>query len=78
MSDAFNSLEWNAELGWWSATAEIAPGHRIDLHVQAAHDPAHLRTAVERSVPMWERLRLIEPGVRSAVADQLTEAHNRY
>jgi hypothetical protein len=78
MADVFGSLKWNADLGWWSGFAEVAPGHRLDLHVQAANEPAELRAAVERSVPVWERLRLTESAVRAAVADQTTEAHNRY
>jgi hypothetical protein len=27
MDDAFVSLAWNADLGWWSGPAEVAPGH---------------------------------------------------
>jgi hypothetical protein len=78
MGEVFGSLAWNADLEWWSATEEVAPGHRIDLHVQAANDPAELQSAVERAVPLWERLRVAEPGVRAAVAAQMTEAHNEY
>lgn len=78
MNEAFGSLTWNADLGWWSGTAEVAPGHRIDLHVQAANQPEELPAAVGWAVPRWERLRLTEPGVRAAVADQMTEAHNEF
>ena len=78
MDDAFSSLAWNADLEWWSGAAEVAPGHRIDLHVQAANDPVALRVAVGRASPAWERLKAAEPGVRAEVAGQMTEAHNGY
>lgn len=78
MADAFGALAWNTDLDWWSGVAEVAPGHRIDLHIEAANDPAELRVAVARAEPAWERLLAVEPSVRTAVAGQLTEAHNRY
>lgn len=78
MADAFGSLRWNADLSWWSGTAEVAPGHRIDLHVEATNYPAQLRAAVARAEPVWERLRETEPSVRAAVAEQMTNAHNDY
>jgi hypothetical protein len=78
MGDPFGSLEWDADLGWWSGTAEIAPRHRIDLHVQAPDDPEELRAAVARAAPAWERLRAGEPEVRGAVAGQMVDAHNDY
>ena len=49
MGDAFGSLAWNADLHWWSGAADVAPGPRIDLHVEAANDPAALRAAVTRA-----------------------------
>ena len=78
MDDAFSNLVWNADLAWWSGSAEVAPGHRIDLHVQAANDPAALRVAVERACPAWERLKVAESDVRAKVASQMTDAHNEY
>ena len=78
MGDAFGSLAWNADLDWWSGVAEIATGHRIDVHVQAANDPAALQAAVELAGPALGRLKTAEPGVRAAVAGQMTEAHNGY
>ncbi len=76
MVDAFGSLAWNPNLSWWSGAAEIAPGQRIDLHVEAANDPAALRAAVARAKPAWVRLQATEPAVRAAVAGQMTAAHN--
>jgi hypothetical protein len=76
MNDVFASLEWNPDLNWWSGYAEIVPGHGIDLHVQAAHDPAALRVAVEWATTAWRRLQSDEPSVRRAVAAQMIEAHN--
>jgi hypothetical protein len=78
MVDAFGSLSWNAELGWWSGRADIRPGHAIDIHVQAANDPGRLRSAVGLAEPGWVRLRASEPSVRAAIADQMVEAHNGY
>ena len=78
MGDAFGSLAWNADLDWWSGAADVAPGHRIDLHVEAANDPAALRAAVTRAGLAWERLWVAEPSVRAAVAGQMTDAHNGY
>ena len=78
MGDAFGSLVWNADLDWWSGAADVAPGHRIDLHVEAANDPAALRAAVTRAELAWERLRVAEPSVRAAVAGQMADAHNGY
>ena len=78
MGGAFGSLAWNADLDWWSGVAEIAAGHCIDLHVQAANNPAELRVAVTRAAPAWERLWAAESDVRAAVAGQMTEAHNDY
>lgn len=78
MADAFGSLTWNADLGWWSGTAEVAPGYRVDLHVEAANEPAQLRAAIARAGPAWERLRVAEPSVRAAVAGQMTDAYNGY
>ena len=78
MGGAFNSLAWNADLDWWSSEAEFGPGHRIDLHVQAANEPSELRVAVARAAAAWQRLRVAEPAVREAVAGQMTEAHNDY
>src|SRR5262249_62303604 len=78
MADVFGSLKWSPDLEWWSGAAELAPGHRIELHVEAANDPAELRAAVARVEPAWERLLVAEPSVRAAVAGQMTEAHNRY
>lgn len=78
MSDAFESLAWNADLDWWSGAVEFGPGHRIDLHVQAANEPAELRAAAARATSAWERLRATEPDIRATVATQMTEAHNDY
>ena len=78
MGDVFGSLAWNADLDWWSGTAEVSPCHRIDLHVEAANDPAALRVAVTQAWPAWDRLRAAEPSVRAAVAGQMTDAHNGY
>lgn len=78
MGDAFAALTWNSKLDWWTGTAEVTPGHRIDLHVEAANDPAALKPAVERARSAWERLQAIEPSVRDTVAGQLTDAHNLY
>ena len=78
MDAAFDSLEWNSDLNWWSGAADFTPGHHIDLHVQAANDPAELRAAIERADPKWERLRSDEQSIRAAVADQMTDAHNDY
>jgi hypothetical protein len=78
MGGVFGALAWNPRLDWWSGTAAFAPGHRIDLHVEAAKDQAAMRAAVARAEPAWERLRDTEPSVRAAVAGQLTDAHNRY
>jgi hypothetical protein len=75
---ALGSLEWNADLGWWSGSGDLAPGHQVDLHVQAPNENAELRSAVERAGPAWERFRASEPLVRAAVADQMVEAHNDY
>jgi hypothetical protein len=76
MGDAFGSLTWNADLGWWSGVAEVAPGHRINLHVEAPDDPAALQAVVARAQPAWERMRVSEPSVRAAVAGQMIDAHN--
>jgi hypothetical protein len=76
--DAFVSLNWNADLGWWSGAAELRRGHRIDLHLEAANDPVQLRVAVARAGPAWARLLAAEPSVRAEVAGQLTDAHNDY
>jgi hypothetical protein len=78
MSDEFDALAWNDPLSWWSGTAEVTPGHDIDLHVQAANDASALRAAVAWAKPAWERLRAAEPSVRVALAGQLTDAHNEY
>jgi hypothetical protein len=78
MGDAFGSLAWNADLDWWTGAAELAPGHRIDLHLQAVNAPAALRAAVSRAAPAWERLLVGEPAIRAAVAAQMTDAHNDY
>jgi len=78
MDDAFGSLAWNSRLDWWSGTAEVAPGHRIDLHVEAANDPAAVRAAIARAEPAWGRLRAVEPSIRASVASQLTDAHNGF
>ena len=78
MSDAFDSLAWNADLDWWSGAAEVTLGHRINLHVDAANDPAAFRVAVNRAGPAWERLKVTEPSVRMTVAGQMTDAHNGY
>jgi hypothetical protein len=78
MGDDFGALAWNPQLDWWSGATEFAPGHRIDLHLEAANDPAAMRAAVARAEPTWVRLRATEPSVRVAVADQLTEAHNEF
>jgi hypothetical protein len=78
MGDTFGALAWNPRLDWWSCAAEFAPGHCIDLHVEAANDPAAMRAAVARAEPVWERLRAAEPSVRAAVAGQLTDAHNEF
>lgn len=78
VGEAFETLAWNGELGLWSGAAEVAPGRRVDLHVEAAYDPAALRAAVARAAPAWERLRTAEPAVRAAVAGQMTDAHNNY
>jgi len=75
---AFDSLTWNPALNWWTGVAEVAPGHRIDLHVESANEPAALEAAVARSKPAWECLRAAEKAVRAAVAGQMTEAHNGY
>ena len=78
MAEAFVSLTWNADLDWWSGAADIAPGHRIDLHVEAANDPATVWAAVAQAGPVWERLRGVESAVRAAVAGQMTAAHNEF
>ena len=78
MDDVFGTLAWNPHLDWWSGAADVAPGHRIDLHVEAANDPAAMRAAVNRAKPAWARLQATEPSVRTAVADQLTDAHNEF
>src|SRR5947209_745071 len=78
MGDVFGGLAWNPKLDWWSGAAEVAPGHRIALHMEAANDPAAMRTAVARAGPAWERLRAAEPSVRVAVAGQMTEANNDF
>jgi hypothetical protein len=78
MGDAFGLLSWNADLGWWSGRAEITPGHAIDVHLQAANDPALLQSAVRLAAPVWTRLRASEPSVRAAIAGQMVEAHNGY
>jgi hypothetical protein len=78
MGDGFGSLAWNADLGWWSGAGEVAPGHRIDVHVEAPNDLAEMRAAIARAGPAWERLRTAQPSVRASVAAQLTDAHNRY
>ena len=78
MGDGFGSLAWNADLDWWSGAAEIAPGQRIDIHVQAANNPAELHADIVRAGRSWDWLRSHEPAVRTAVAGQMTEAHNGY
>jgi hypothetical protein len=78
MGEAFGTLAWYDHLEWWKGTAEFAPGRRIDLHVEAANDPAALQAAVARARPMWDRLRASELAVRAAVAGQLTAAHNEF
>jgi hypothetical protein len=78
VSGAFGSLAWNATLNWWSGRAEIAPGHLIDLHVQAANEPDALRSVVERASPAWDRLRAAEPSVRAGIAGQMVDAHNDF
>ena len=64
------------DLGWWTGVAELAPGHSIDIHVEADNDAALLASAVARAEPAWERLRGTEPSVRAAVAEQMTGTHN--
>lgn len=76
MGDTFGSLAWNADLNWWSGAVEVAPGHRIDLHVQATDEPAELRDAVARATSACGRLRATEPAVRAEVAAQMVGAHN--
>jgi hypothetical protein len=76
MNDVFASLEWNPDLDWWSGHAEIVPGYGIDLHVQAARDPAALRVAIEWATTAWRRLQSDESSVRRAVAARMIEAHN--
>jgi hypothetical protein len=78
MGEAFGSLAWNPKLDWWSGATEVTPGHRIDLHVEAANDPAAMRAAVKRAEPAWEQLRVSESAVRATVAGQMTEAHNEF
>jgi hypothetical protein len=78
MGDAFGSLAWIADLGWWSGVGEVTPGHRIDLHAEAPNDLAQMRAVIARAGPAWERLRAAEPSVRASVAGQLTDAHNAY
>ncbi len=78
MSKAFEAMGWDDELGWWSGAAEVAPGHRIDLHVECANDPASLSDAVVRVRPAWERLRSGEPAVRAEVAGQMAGPHNEF
>src|SRR5690606_16561809 len=76
MGEVFGPLAWNPDLAWWSGSAEVAPGHRVDLFIQAGNEPDALRAAVERAVPGWDRLRAVEPAVRVAVSEQMTDAHN--
>jgi hypothetical protein len=76
--EAFGSLAWDERLDWWKGNAEFAPGHRIDLHIDAPNDSAALQAAVMRAGPQWERLLATEPAVRAAVAGQLTAAHNEF
>jgi hypothetical protein len=78
MSDAFESLAWNRRLDWWTGAAEVAPSHRIDIHVEAANDLAAVRAAVVQAQPAWDWLRAAERSVRAAVATQLTDAHNEF
>ena len=78
MGDGFGSLAWNADLEWWSGAVEIAPGQRIDIHVQAANNSAELYAEIVRAGPSWDRLRSHEAAVRTTVAGQMTEAHNDY
>jgi hypothetical protein len=74
----FDSLAWDADLNWWKGVADLAPGRRIDLHVQAPNDPRELASAVARAAPEWQRFVVAEPSIRAAVASQMTEAHNDF
>lgn len=78
MDEAFGSLAWDDRLDWWTGATEFAPGHRIDLHVEAPNDPSALRAAAERAEPAWVRLRGDDAAVRAAVAGQMTAAHNEF
>src|SRR5262245_17646539 len=78
VAQLLSTLSWDADLGWWSGRAEVAPGYAIDVHVQAANDPTLLLAAVEQAGPGWTRLRAAEPSVRATVAEQMVEARNRY
>jgi hypothetical protein len=78
MGEAFGALAWDDHLEWWKGAAQFGAGRRIDLHIEAANDPAALRAAVARALPEWDRLRASEPMVRAVVAGQLTAAHNEF
>jgi hypothetical protein len=76
--EPFDSLAWNPDLNWWSGDADIAPGHRIALHVDARNDLQEIQIAVAQAAPAWERLLATEPLIRAAVANQMTAAHNDF
>ncbi len=78
MGDAFGSLTWDADMGWWSGSAQVATGYRVDLHVEAANNPAELRTAIARAKPAWKQLLASEQAIRAVVASQMVEAHNSF
>ncbi|HEY8176276.1 MAG TPA: DUF2262 domain-containing protein, partial [Gemmatimonadaceae bacterium] len=56
----------------------LGRGHPIDVHVDAANDLAEMSAAAAQAEAAWQRLRVAEPSVRAAVAQQMTNAHNEY
>jgi hypothetical protein len=78
VANVFDSLAWNDDLSWWTTSAELPPGHRIDLHVQAPNDREMLRSSAARATPDWERLVRSEPSIRATVASQMTPGHNDF
>lgn len=72
------ALTRNPELGWWSGRGEVAPGQEIDVHLEAADEPAELQAAVERAKMAWDCPTARQSLVRAAVADQLVRAHNDF